>query len=111
MRGSARLCEQLLGACWRPALGIYNPYGPVAMAANLHACAAMPNFLILEHCRLRPWFDDAQIHGPMIRQGFVELNERPGLGVELDWEYLKSHAFTPIPTRLRFGPDGGLIGQ
>ena len=89
----------------------HNPYGPVAMAANLHACAAMPNFLILEHCRLRPWFEEAQVFGPRIEGGCLHLDERPGLGVEVDWEFIKKHPYYPIPTRLQFGPDGGLIAQ
>ncbi len=89
----------------------HNPYGPVATAANLHACLAMPNFLILEHCRLRPWFDRIQRSGPAIDQGRCVLPERPGLGVDLDWDFAAAHEFHPIPTRLRFEADGGLFGQ
>jgi galactonate dehydratase len=89
----------------------HNPYGPVALAANLHACAAMPNFLILEHCRLRPWFDKVLVHGPRIEGGHVHLDERPGLGVELDWEFVKKYPYYPIPMRLQYKSDGGPIGQ
>jgi len=89
----------------------HNPYGPVSMAANLHACVAMPNFLILEHCRLQPWFDRLQIAGPNIEEGFSTPLDRPGLGVELDWEFASEHEFHPIPMRLRFDEDGGLFGQ
>jgi galactonate dehydratase len=89
----------------------HNPYGPVAMAANLHACVAMPNFLILEHCRLRPWFDRVQVVGPRIEGGFSTPLNRPGLGVELDWEFARAHEFHPIPTRLRLDKDGALFGQ
>src|SRR6185295_14778799 len=55
-------------------LAPHNPYGPVALAASAHACAAMSNFLILEHCRLTPWFIDVQRFGPTIRHGYVELD-------------------------------------
>ena len=74
----------------------HNPYGPVALAANLHACAAMPNFLILEHCRLRPWFDQVQKHGPLICNGCVELTDKPGLGIDLDWDYVGRHPYRPL---------------
>ena len=47
----------------------HNPYGPVALAANLHAAAVMQNFLILEHCRHRPWFQEVQEYGPRIAEG------------------------------------------
>ena len=87
----------------------HNPYSPVSTAANLHACAAMPNFLILEHCRLRPWYDKVQVEGPRVEHGYAYLNDRPGLGVELDWDYVERNTFHPIPMRLKFDRDGGLI--
>jgi len=87
----------------------HNPYGPVAMAANMYACAAMPDFLILEYCRLRPWYEQVQVFGPHLEGGCVHLNDRPGLGVELDWEYVTRNPFHPIPMRLLFDRDGGLI--
>jgi galactonate dehydratase len=71
----------------------HNPYGPVALAANLHACAAMQNFLILEHCRHRPWFDEVQQYGVRVQDGCVLLSDRPGLGIELDWEYVEKHPY------------------
>jgi galactonate dehydratase len=77
----------------------HNPYGPVAMAAAAHACAAMPNFLILEHCRLRPWFDRVQKMGPTLSAGCVELDERPGLGVELDLDEVDRWPYQPLPLR------------
>lgn len=86
----------------------HNPYGPVALAANLHACACMPNFLILEHCRHRPWFDEVQTYGPQVNAGRVELNDRPGLGIELDWDYVKKHPYQRLPLRLLTDRDGGL---
>jgi galactonate dehydratase len=68
----------------------------------------MPNFLILEHCRHRPWLDDVQVAGPVVRNGCLELNDRPGLGVELDWDYVKRHPYLPMSQRLRVDAWGGL---
>lgn len=81
-------------------LAPHNPYGPVALAASAHACAAMSNFLILEHCRLRPWFDNVQKFGPTIRGGCVELDDRPGLGIELDLDVIERHPFQFLPLRV-----------
>ncbi|MFN0170372.1 MAG: mandelate racemase/muconate lactonizing enzyme family protein [Bryobacteraceae bacterium] len=86
----------------------HNPYGPVALAANAHACAVIPNFLILEHCRLRPWFNDVQKFGVRVQDGRVELPERPGLGVELDWDYVARHPYQALPLRAFIDPDGGM---
>jgi galactonate dehydratase len=86
----------------------HNPYGPVALAANAQACAAMPNFLILEHCRHRPWFDEVQLFGPVIDKGRVRLTDRPGLGIELDWEYVRNHPCQRLPLRTFADRDGGM---
>jgi galactonate dehydratase len=81
-------------------LAPHNPYGPVALAASVQACAAMSNFLILEHCRLHPWFQNVQKFGPTIRNGHVELDDRPGLGIELDEDMIERNPFRPLPVRL-----------
>ena len=89
----------------------HNPYGPVALAAAAHAAAAMQNFEILEHCRLRPWFDDAQTLRVPVSGGYVdvgELERRPGLGVELDMDLVKSRPFQALPPRRYEGPDGAI---
>ena len=89
----------------------HNPYGPVALAAAAHAAAAMQNFEILEHCRLRPWFDDLQTMGVPLSGGYVdvgELGRRPGLGVELDMELVKSRPYQALPPRRYVGPDGSI---
>jgi galactonate dehydratase len=77
----------------------HNPYGAVALAASAHAAAAMHNFLILEHCRLYPWFNDVQRVAVPITKGHVdmiELSRRPGLGVELNLELVRSRPFAPL---------------
>lgn len=86
----------------------HNPYGPVALAANMHACAAMPNFLILEHCRHRPWFGEVQKYGPVVQDGCVQLTDRPGLGIELDWEYVQKHPYEQLSLRTFSDPYGAM---
>lgn len=89
----------------------HNPYGPVALAAAAHAAATMQNFEILEHCRLRPWFDDVQTLRVPLAGGCVdveELGRRPGLGVELDMELVKSRPYQALPPRRYVGPDGSI---
>jgi len=88
----------------------HNPYGPVALAAAAHAGAAMPNFLILEHCRLRPWFDDVQSLAVPIRGGYIDVDElaqRPGLGVELNLDLVASRPHVPLASRRKLTRTGG----
>lgn len=89
-------------------LAPHNPYGPVALAASAHACAAMSNFLILEHCRLRPWFDDVQRFGPIVRNGHIELDDRPGLGVELNLDVIERNPYRSLPA-WQFVDSGGAV--
>ncbi len=86
----------------------HNPYGPVALAAAMHAGLCMPNFLILEHCRHRPWFEDVQHFGPTIADGQATPNGRPGLGIELDWEVIGKQPYQRLPLWEFTQQDGGL---
>ena len=73
----------------------HNPYGPVALAACAHVAAAIQNFLILEHCPIQPWFHRVQPLEIPVRQGHIdvaELAQRPGLGVELNMDLVRSRS-------------------
>jgi galactonate dehydratase len=73
----------------------HNPYGPVALAAAAHFSAAIQNFNILEHCPIQTWFDDVQTVKVPVVKGHVDLEElgsRPGLGVGLDMDLVKSRS-------------------
>ena len=72
----------------------HNPNGPVATAASVHVAASMPNFHILEYA-LSETRDACQAAGEAellkARDGRIELPTRPGLGIELDEDYLLGH--------------------
>ena len=87
----------------------HNPYGPVALAAASHAAAAMPNFLILEHCRLQPHFDQVQLEAVPLEGGYVNierLGERPGLGVTLDFDYMQDYGYVALASDAKTMFDG-----
>jgi galactonate dehydratase len=73
----------------------HNPMGPVATVVNAHFAASTPNFLILEY---HP--DDESprkdlVQEPlMVKDGYLPLPEKPGLGIELNEE-----AFRHYPAR------------
>ncbi len=57
--------------------------GPVALAACLQIDAATPNFLIQEHVDRS--LGDGLLRSPwVVRNGFIELPQGPGLGIEVD---------------------------
>jgi galactonate dehydratase len=67
------------------AVAPHNPTGPIATAVNVHFAASTHNFLILEY---HP--DDAGPRAELLQRpvqlkdGYLELPEAPGLGVELN---------------------------
>ena len=63
------------------------------MVAGAHVMMTVPNFYKLETMRYDLSAYNAFIDHPLdIRSGDLYLSERPGLGIELDKEYLKAHA-------------------
>jgi galactonate dehydratase len=90
----------------------HNPLGPVATAVNVQLVATCPNFLILEYTA-----DDVPGRNEFLKEpvklvdGYLEISDKPGLGVELNEEALPKYPGIywrrPIPTR----PDGSVTFQ
>lgn len=69
----------------------HNPYGPLCSIASLHVDACTPNFMIQEG-GIHPWFQDACIGDfPIQKDGFLPLPTAPGLGVEMNEDWLKQN--------------------
>jgi galactonate dehydratase len=59
----------------------HNPSGPLASAASAQVCAALPNFLILEHAWAEvPWRADLLDPPERVVDGCLQLSGLPGLG-------------------------------
>jgi galactonate dehydratase len=62
--------------------------GPVALSACLQVDAAVPNFLIQE--QIDQGLGEGMLVRPLVVQGgHIELPTRPGLGIEIDEQFLK----------------------
>ncbi len=86
----------------------HNPNGPVATAASVHVAASIPNFLILEVALSQPHRDRVQREGLVIKDGWIELPTRPGLGVELDHGVIAAHPYAPRPYVAAYNADGSV---
>jgi L-alanine-DL-glutamate epimerase-like enolase superfamily enzyme len=68
----------------------HNISSPIGTMASAHLCAAIPNFLVLEHHGIDvPFWEELALgwDGPIIRDGFIELrDDKPGIGIELNEE-------------------------
>ncbi len=71
---------------------------PIAFMANLHTAAAIPSFVALEHHGLDLPFWSSLVKGlpePLMEDGFVRVPERPGLGVDLDYDGIAANLRFP----------------
>lgn len=75
-------------------LAPHNPNGPLSTLASAHVCASVPNFFRQEFMfKDVPWRDEVIDHPikDMVKDGFLHLSERPGLGVDLIEEAMEQH--------------------
>jgi galactonate dehydratase len=85
----------------------YVPFAPHMVASYLgamassHVCASVPNFLILEwqiYFHNDPMFKEiVKFDGPMVKDGYIPLSEKPGIGVEINEEGMKKYATKDYP--------------
>lgn len=91
------------------AVAPHNPLSPVATAACLQIDAAIPNFLIQEMITGNP--DRAALVRESIervKDGYVDLPKKPGLGVELDDEVIQRLGYSPSGFREVYRKDGSV---
>lgn len=72
---------------------------PISFMANVHCAAATENFIALEHHSVDvDWWEDTVVGPPkpIFKDGFVEVPNLPGLGIEaLNDDLLKQHLQEP----------------
>lgn len=67
------------------AMAIHMAESPIAAIAAAHIATATENFLALEYHSVDvPWWDDivTGFDGPIVKNGFIELSDKPGLGID-----------------------------
>jgi L-alanine-DL-glutamate epimerase-like enolase superfamily enzyme len=68
---------------------------PVSCMANVHCAAATQNFLALENHSLDvPWWSSLvqeYAKSPIVNHGWIEVPDRPGLGVTLNEDVVRQH--------------------
>ena len=88
-----------------------EPYGVVVsphnynsttmgLAATVHLCAGIPNFLITEYfVNFEPIGQEVAPNALVARDGYIALPTAPGLGVDLDEAALGRRPYQPFPPR------------
>ncbi len=85
----------------------YTPFAPHMVAsflgamASAHVCASVPNFLILEwqsYFHTDPMFKEIITYeGEWVKNSFITLSEKPGIGVEINEEGMKKYGIPGVP--------------
>jgi galactonate dehydratase len=85
----------------------YVPFAPHMVAsylgamASAHVCASVPNFLILEwqiYFHTNPMFKEiVTFEGEMVKDSYITVSEKPGIGVEINEEGMRKYAQEGVP--------------
>ncbi|WP_281888805.1 galactonate dehydratase [Paenibacillus sp. YYML68] len=74
----------------------HNPLGPISLASCLQLDACTPNFLIQEHPTLDEKWDlgVGYLKQPfVIEDGYIEVPKGPGLGIEVNEDFLREQQY------------------
>lgn len=78
----------------------HNPSGPVACAASLQLAACTTNFSILEIMYSDvPWRKDVTNENLHYEGGYIDIPDKPGLGIEINEKECAKHPYKPHTLR------------
>jgi gluconate/galactonate dehydratase len=74
------------------ATAAHNPASPVGTIASCHAAASMRDFRVHELARYIDWWQDLVIRdGPFFQNGYFQIQDKPGYGIEINPDVAKAH--------------------
>ena len=88
------------------AIAPHNPLGPISLAAGVQIAASIPNFLCQEQVSLGQGY----LKQPFtVREGYLDVPDGPGLGIELDENALVSQMGHDWKNREAYDADDGSV--
>jgi galactonate dehydratase len=99
-----------LAETFRVEMAPHNPQSEVSTLASLHVDATTPACTIQEYSPNRaPWVADLFYGGAVrVKDGFADLPDRPGLGVDIDEKVAAKHPYKPVNRPNYVFRDGGV---
>jgi len=79
-------------------MALHYAGSPVGFLASVHCAAATQNFLCLEHHGVDvEWWEDlvTGIEKPIVQNGYANVPDTPGLGIELNEDVVREHLLKP----------------
>lgn len=103
-------CKKIaaMAECYYGAIAPHCPLGPIALAACLQLDACIPNFLVQEHVTT----GEGYLKEPFtIKDGYIDLPTKPGLGIEIDEEALADKIYDGSWETPRLWHDDGSVAD
>lgn len=76
------------------AMALHHASSPITFMGCVHTAAATENFIALEHHSVdKKWWEDlvTGLDKPLVKDGYVQVPDKPGVGLELNEEVVKEH--------------------
>ena len=88
-----------MAAAWHLSLAPHTSQSVISTAANLHLLCAIPNGLLYEAdlAPVNPFRDDLADPPLAVEEGYIEPNDLPGLGLQINEEVLARYPGIPGP--------------
>lgn len=88
-----------MAAAWHLPLAPHTSQSMISTAANVHLLCAIPNGLIYEAdlAPVNPFRDALSDPALVVKEGYIEPNDQPGLGLYIDEEILARYPGIPGP--------------
>ena len=78
------------------AFATHNSNGEVCYAASMQIAAVVPNYFAFENFPPEPWRFEVCENYAAVEDGWLEIPDRPGLGVEFNEEAALEHPYEPV---------------
>lgn len=98
----------VLADCFSAFVAPHCPMSPVLTVISAHLDAVAPNFLIQERLHLNDWRNNIITNPLQVKNGFLDLPDKPGWGIELDDEICSKHPKIHIKIPRLFREDGAV---
>ena len=84
-----------MGDAYDALVACHQAQSPLCTSVNAHVHASIPNFLIHENFddSLEPWTWDLLSGVPRVKDGYIEVPDTPGLGIELNEKEVVKHPY------------------
>ena len=106
--GGITECRLIAGMAeaYYAAVAPHNPLGPISLAAGIQLAASIPNFVCQEQVSL----GDGYLKEPFVlKDGYIDVPSRPGLGIELDDEAVAAKVGHDWRNREEYDADDGSV--